>query len=69
MSKVKSEKLPQKIRERVGSLEEFFELLRKRENFLVYQMAGIIIFVFKDEEEQQEKVAVKLWRVFLARTL
>ena len=64
MSKFKYEKLPEQIRERVDSLEEFFELLRNRENFLVYQMAGIMTFVFKGEEGQQEKVAVKLRREY-----
>ena len=64
MSKFKYEKLPEQIRERVGSLEKFFELLRNRENFLVYQMAGIMTFVFKGEEGQQEKVAVKLRREY-----
>ena len=60
MSKFKYEQLPEQIRERVGSLQAFFELLRDRQNFRVYQMAGIITFVFRDEEGQQEKVAVKL---------
>ena len=64
MSKFKYEKLPEQIRERVGSLEKFFEFLRNRENFLVYQMAGIMTFVFKGEEGQQEKVAVKLRREY-----
>ena len=61
-SKFKYQQLPEKIRKHVESVEALFELLRSRENFVAFKMAGIITFIFKKEGGQEEKAALKLRR-------
>ena len=64
-SKFRYQQLPEKVRKHVGSVEELFELLRSRDNFNPFKMAGIITLIFHKGQEHEEKVVLKLRRELL----